>query len=90
MGRDAEIIEHPALQARQRVFTVKHPLNGDVRFIGWPMRFSAAPASAMPGPAPMLGQHNDEILADLGFDEDERAVLRRDGVIGDEFAPQAR
>jgi crotonobetainyl-CoA:carnitine CoA-transferase CaiB-like acyl-CoA transferase len=30
-----------------------------------------------------LGQHNDEVLAELGVDEGARAALRSAGVIGD-------
>ena len=32
-------------------------------------------------PAPTLGEHNSEILGELGYDEESRKVLRRDGVI---------
>ena len=31
---------------------------------------------------PWLGEHTDEVLGDLGFDTDQLAELRRDGVIG--------
>ena len=82
-----EVIEHPMLAARRRVVTIEHPIIGAVDYIGWPMTFSTEEAMWMPGPAPMLGQHNHEVLADLGFSTGEIAQLRADGVIGDSPHP---
>jgi crotonobetainyl-CoA:carnitine CoA-transferase CaiB-like acyl-CoA transferase len=45
-----------------------------------PFRFSAARAAAQPFPA-RLGEHTDEVLAAIGYDGDQRAALRRSGVI---------
>jgi len=60
---------------------MKHPKVGDYTMSGWPVRFSGAtpPIKA----APLLGQHNAEVLADwLGLKEDKIDVLRNDAVIG--------
>jgi crotonobetainyl-CoA:carnitine CoA-transferase CaiB-like acyl-CoA transferase len=32
-------------------------------------------------PAPLVGEHTDEILAELGYEEAERTYLRREGVV---------
>lgn len=44
-------------------------------------RFSGTP-NAAPAPAPAVGAHTDELLADLGRDADQTAQLRADGVVG--------
>jgi crotonobetainyl-CoA:carnitine CoA-transferase CaiB-like acyl-CoA transferase len=47
------------------------------------MRFSAGPPRWFRAAAPMLGQHNEEILRDLlGLDDVEIATLRADRIIG--------
>jgi crotonobetainyl-CoA:carnitine CoA-transferase CaiB-like acyl-CoA transferase len=48
------------------------------------MRFSSpGPSGWWPGPAPTLGQHNDDVLRELGVSDDELDRLRSAGVIGD-------
>lgn len=44
-------------------------------------RFSGTPTAA-PAPAPLVGAHTDEILADLGHDAEQIAQLRAQGVVG--------
>jgi crotonobetainyl-CoA:carnitine CoA-transferase CaiB-like acyl-CoA transferase len=62
---------------------VTHPVTGESLHSGFPARFSSGPARLHRRPAPLLGQHNEEILADvLGLDEAEIEQLARDGVIG--------
>ncbi len=60
-----------------------HPLVGELRYPGWPMRLTPGPSRWYRTPAPLLGQHNDEVLGALGVTPAALAALRADGVIGD-------
>lgn len=60
--------------------TVEHPALGTLRQAGIPLRFEATPGSIRSAP-PLLGEHTDEILAELGYDARAIAALRADGVI---------
>jgi crotonobetainyl-CoA:carnitine CoA-transferase CaiB-like acyl-CoA transferase len=52
-----------------------------VKAAGFPIRFSELPA-AYPGPAPMLGQHNEEVyMKILGFSTKELEEMEKEGVI---------
>ena len=57
-----------------------HPSGVDVPQVRSPMRFSEA-AMDMRSPPPMLGQHSDEILAELGYAAADIAALRGSGVV---------
>ena len=48
---------------------------------GNPIRFDATPAEIR-RPAPGLGEHNEELLTELGFDEAAIGELREAGVLG--------
>ncbi|HXO79009.1 MAG TPA: CoA transferase [Mycobacterium sp.] len=74
--------EIPQLQFRGFFEDVGHPVNESVPHSTLPVRFSAGPDRFHLSPAPLLGEHNDELLAELGLSEDEIAVLEADGVIG--------
>ncbi|WP_409463715.1 CoA transferase [Amycolatopsis sp. GA6-003] len=77
-GRDlVEADEH--LAARGFYPTLEHPIAGAVRHEGIVARLSATPG-ALTTPAPLLGQHTEEVLRELlDLDDDRLAALRAAG-----------
>lgn len=81
-----EAAEVDQLRARGFFETVQHPLLGDVVLSGYPVR-SARFGPWSQAPAPMLGQHNHEVLVEVaGCSEDEVVALEEAGVVGGEPA----
>jgi crotonobetainyl-CoA:carnitine CoA-transferase CaiB-like acyl-CoA transferase len=72
----------PQLQFRGFFEDVGHPVNDRVAHSTVPVRFSAGPDRFHLRPAPLLGQHNHELLSEIGLSESEIADLEADGVIG--------
>jgi crotonobetainyl-CoA:carnitine CoA-transferase CaiB-like acyl-CoA transferase len=70
------------LVARGFFEVVDHPVLGTARHSTLPMRFSAGPATLHRRHAPLLGEHNAEILGALGLGGEEIDALERQGVIG--------
>ncbi|HVC61981.1 MAG TPA: CoA transferase [Acetobacteraceae bacterium] len=75
-----QVFDDPQIAAQQMVLEVPHPGHGIVRMLGFPMKLAAVPCRVR-RPAPELGEHTDEVLAELGYDETAREVLRRAGVV---------
>jgi crotonobetainyl-CoA:carnitine CoA-transferase CaiB-like acyl-CoA transferase len=75
----AELASDPHAQAIGLLEDSEHPTAGRLRQPRHPTRFLRTPAR-LGGPAPTLGQHTDEVLAELGW-SDRDAALRRDGVV---------
>ena len=53
---------------------------GTVKYPGAPYKFSKSPIRMWRRP-PLLGEHNIEILAEMGFSKDDLVDLARDGII---------
>ena len=70
----------PEARARSMVVEVEHPALGVLRQAGIPIEFAATPGAIRTAP-PLLGQHTDDVLAELGVGADEVARLRADGVV---------
>jgi crotonobetainyl-CoA:carnitine CoA-transferase CaiB-like acyl-CoA transferase len=62
---------------------VEHPVNPTARHSTLPMRISTGPRRFHRSAAPLLGQHNREVLCGLGLTEDEIDELEDQGIIGD-------
>ena len=61
---------------------VDHPVNGRANLSTVPMRSTGGPTAFHTSPAPILGQHNHELLTELGLSASEIADLEADGIIG--------
>jgi CoA:oxalate CoA-transferase len=57
----AEAVNDPEMQASGMIQNVAHPISGEVRMPGFPIRFSRTPCSIDRRP-PLLGEHNEEVL----------------------------
>lgn len=59
-----QILNHPQILARNMVEEVNHPLIGNIKLTGIPVKLSDNPGR-ISSPPPILGQHNEEVLIDL-------------------------
>lgn len=79
----AQVFADPQVRHREMLIEMPHcrAADGVVRLIGNPIRGSASPVSYR-RPPPSLGEHTDEVLAELlGINQAERERLRQSGVI---------
>ena len=67
----AEVFASDHARAREMKMTVAHPVEGAVPNIGFPVKLMGTPQQIR-RPPPLLGEHNDEIFAELGIAESER------------------
>jgi crotonobetainyl-CoA:carnitine CoA-transferase CaiB-like acyl-CoA transferase len=76
-----DTLSHPYFKERQMVRTISDPVLGELTIPGFPFKFSAF--SELPDiQAPLLGEHNDEILnSQLGYAEAQITSLREKGVL---------
>ena len=83
-----ELADDKTFEARKIRQTMKHPVIGDYVMSGWPVRFGGAPPAV--GPAPLLGQHSGNVLADwLKMDDVAIGTLRDAKVIAGDVAVTA-
>lgn len=84
INRIDQVFADPQVHARGMRLDLPHPRAGTLPSIANPVHFASAPIDYRHAP-PTLGQHTDEVLAELlRLDEAERAALRSEGVIGPE------
>jgi crotonobetainyl-CoA:carnitine CoA-transferase CaiB-like acyl-CoA transferase len=83
--RPRDIASNPQLQARSLFELVHHPVTGDHEVPVLPLRFGRV-GSWIRSPAPTLGQHNEEILGDLGLQGTDIEQLRHKGIVGERLA----
>jgi crotonobetainyl-CoA:carnitine CoA-transferase CaiB-like acyl-CoA transferase len=69
---------HPQLAANDMIVTVEDPALGTTTQIGVPINLLGTPG-AVQGPQPEAGEHNDEILGELGYSEAEIRVIAGGG-----------
>jgi crotonobetainyl-CoA:carnitine CoA-transferase CaiB-like acyl-CoA transferase len=74
-----QLLDHAQVEANGMMVDVEHP-SGALSLVAAPMRFSAFDVGPRRAP-PRLGEHTDEVLREIGYDDEAVAALRRDGVV---------
>ena len=79
------VLADPQIAARGMIVEQDHPVLGKVRLANVPFRFSDCDVTPRTA-APLLGQHNREIAAKLGFSPADIEAMVKDGVLYSEEA----
>ena len=75
-----EVFADPQVSEQQMVLDIEHPGHGEVRMLGFPIKFTQAPCRLY-RPAPDLGADSEAVLDELGYSPEEIARLRTAGVV---------
>jgi len=76
-----EVVNDPHLKVREYFVEVEHPAAGPLKYPGAPYKLSETPWK-IDRPAPLLGEHNEEVYCQrLGYPKEELSQLRRGGII---------
>ncbi len=76
----SQVLSDPQVIARKMLLELTHPVAGLIKIPGSPVKLSETPAEVN-APAPVLGQHNEEILTVLGYSAEQIEMLRSQSVI---------
>ncbi len=75
----SEALVDPQLLARDMIVQTDHPTEGKLTQIGIPVKFSETPGTIRLAP-PNHGEHTQEILGGLGYDDEEISRMEEEGV----------
>ncbi|MGA7778998.1 MAG: formyl-CoA transferase [Paraburkholderia sp.] len=74
-----EIAEEPSLRKTGTIVEVDHPVRGKYLTVGNPIKLSDSPTEVKR--SPLLGEHTDEVMTELGYSEQQISALRAAGAI---------
>jgi crotonobetainyl-CoA:carnitine CoA-transferase CaiB-like acyl-CoA transferase len=75
-----EALSDPHTIARNMVHNLEHPVAGSIKALGIPVKLSLTPGEIV-RPAPTLGEHNKDLLAELGYTAEEMENLKQKKII---------
>ncbi|WP_404328292.1 CaiB/BaiF CoA transferase family protein [Mesobacillus maritimus] len=75
-----EVLTHPQVIAREAMMEVEHPNIPNLKVPAFPVKFSETPTSARYHP-PLMGEHTNEVLQELGYSEEEIERLKNNAII---------
>ncbi|MDP6227504.1 MAG: CoA transferase, partial [Dehalococcoidia bacterium] len=74
-----DLMVDPHLREREMIVEAEYPTRGSFFTVGCPIKLSGSPVNI--SSPPLLGQHNEEILAEVGYDATQVRQLKEDGVV---------
>lgn len=74
-----ELLDDPDLRARNMIAKVEHPKRGTFYTVGCPLNLSDSPVQVER--SPLLGEHSDQILEELGYTKSDIERLHSDGAV---------
>jgi crotonobetainyl-CoA:carnitine CoA-transferase CaiB-like acyl-CoA transferase len=77
----AQLLDHPHTQASGIIVDYEHQTAGQLKGVGHPVLINGAERRAG-RPPPVLGQHTDDVLGEIGLSLETISELRRERVIG--------
>jgi crotonobetainyl-CoA:carnitine CoA-transferase CaiB-like acyl-CoA transferase len=80
VNKIGDMLGDPQVHARDMVVEVDHPRAGRVKALGHPIKFSETKTETS-RPAPLLGEHTREVLAQLGFTTGQVEALINEGAV---------
>lgn len=75
MASPASLMQDPHLQATGFVRELEHPSEGRLRTTGNPTQWSGTPLDQQASPAPRLGEHTLQVLAELGLSSEHQSAM---------------
>lgn len=76
----AQVFALSHVKERNMSTTIEHPPVGELKILGIPVKFEKTPGKVKRHP-PLLGEHTEEILGEIGYSKDAIEDLYREGVI---------
>jgi crotonobetainyl-CoA:carnitine CoA-transferase CaiB-like acyl-CoA transferase len=77
----AQALQSEQARARHMVMEMEHPVEGAIKALGFPVKMSETPQEVR-YPPPLLGQHTEAVLTELGYDSVKVQELRNKGAFG--------